>query len=402
MHEIAHLLEADHHVCDFQRCFQQAHFAIINEHFWRRRFVLTFDRPRAESSIRSNADYTDQYKKRQDVLVRKPTFGCGNTEREKQCLVVLRDLIRDACSERTPSNRMVYVSKNITEHIAPFLTDSNLLKEIFAAKYTPRKSRNPGVLSETVNPLMRMLQVVLAPSLFDPRPFFDTAGPQIADFDTSQYMAYCSAQSRPIFTGSKKTEIDFDWCLHLLNFWRCHFLRADEASLYSVYEALEDHERPQYWHSQLGNDNAAACIGKKWKGSYAYLDEQQLREVREGKSELVVDEFNGNDTRGGFQELTLELTGDNDSAWNPTFETVLHSVTEPPEQQRTQAQEASSPDEDIGRSRSFRLVGGGEYGQQEFLADGWFNPLPSQHEVPGWQRMTMMKFLRDKATAHID
>ena len=30
-----------------------------------------------------------------------------------------------------------------------------------------------------------------------------------------------------------------------------------------------------------------------------------------------------------------------------------------------------------------------------FFASGWLNPLPPQNDIPGWQRMTMMKYFVD-------
>jgi hypothetical protein len=45
---------------------------------------------------------------------------------------------------------------------------------------------------------------------------------------------------------------------------------------------------------------------------------------------------------------------------------------------------------------SFCFKGEGEDGNEKFQASGYFNPLPPQHGVPGWHRMTMMKYWRDE------
>jgi hypothetical protein len=45
---------------------------------------------------------------------------------------------------------------------------------------------------------------------------------------------------------------------------------------------------------------------------------------------------------------------------------------------------------------SFCFKGKGEDANTPFLASGYFNPLPPQHGVPGWHRMTMMKYWRDE------
>lgn len=55
-----------------------------------------------------------------------------------------------------------------------------------------------------------------------------------------------------------------------------------------------------------------------------------------------------------------------------------------------------------GEPVSFRFDGDGEDGQEPFLASGHFNPLPPQREIPGWQRMTMMKYWTEPGTNEID
>lgn len=337
MQEITHHLNEDPDLCNFQLSFQYANSIIGNAHFWQKRFILAFDNPRPDSFIKSGTDFEDQYKKRKEIIAHKPTFHCGNTRRERQCLSVLRDLMRDAFSEHTSNKSAAAVSKNMDNYIKTFLTEGNLLEDIFAARYVPKKYRNQDIFQEKPNPLMRMLQVLMAPSLLDPRPF--PRGPQIADFSTSQYMAYSGSKARPIFGGCNGMDIDFDWCLHNLNFWRNHLLCEDEASLNSIYKVLEDHERPQYWQTLLQHDSAD-YIGKKWKGSYAFLDTNKVQEVRDGAGETdhIIDEFNGQETRGNFQDLTLQLTEDDGQAWDPTFERVLRSLAKPPEKRRTRAQ----------------------------------------------------------------
>ena len=404
MQEITDYLDEDKDLCNLSLSFQYANSIIGNAHFWRTRFVRVFDSPRPDSFINTDHHFEDQYKKRKDIMAHIPTFHRGNTRRERQCLAVLRDLMRDANSERGSKNSKSSgsFSKNIENYIKTFLTDSNLLNDIFATRYAPQKYRNSDILPETYSQLMRMLQVLMAPSLLDPRPF--PMGPQIADFAGSQFMAYSGAKEYPIFYGCNGTDVNFDWCLHQLNFWRNHLLREDEASLNSVYKNLEDHERPQYWHTLLQN-NDSDYIGKKWKGSYAYVDRTVLREVREHRGEVdhIIDEFNGSESKDGFQDLRLQLTENGAKTWDPAFEGILRSLAKPPEKRRTrQSSKASSPAMETSKSRSFRFGGGGLDAQADFLADGWLNQLPPQQEVPGWQRMTMMKYYTDEYNNQID
>jgi hypothetical protein len=45
-----------------------------------------------------------------------------------------------------------------------------------------------------------------------------------------------------------------------------------------------------------------------------------------------------------------------------------------------------------GKTRRFEGTG---YDDEEFYGAGWINPLPPQQGIPGWKRMTMMKFFQD-------
>lgn len=50
------------------------------------------------------------------------------------------------------------------------------------------------------------------------------------------------------------------------------------------------------------------------------------------------------------------------------------------------------------KSRRFEGMG---YDDEEFFGAGWLNPLPPQQCIPGWKRITMMKFFQDN-NGHID
>jgi hypothetical protein len=51
---------------------------------------------------------------------------------------------------------------------------------------------------------------------------------------------------------------------------------------------------------------------------------------------------------------------------------------------------------------SFRFKGEGVDAKEGFLASGYFNSISPQQGIPGWQRMTMMKYWADEDTGEID
>jgi len=137
--------------------------------------------------------------------------------------------------------------------------------------------------------------------------------------------------------------------------------------------------------------------------------------------EYISDEFSETHAEGLFQSLTLDFA-DKDEAgvpWPDIFERHLDSLTHRSTQRlaaaskvpasknetpikntaQTRAQTRSgdprrpSLDEEPvdPRSLSFQFSGGG-YDAEDFMATGWLNPLPSQNNIPGWMRWTMMKF----------
>lgn len=176
-------------------------------------------------------------------------------------------------------------------------------------------------------------------------------------------------------------------------------LREDEITLCQAYCELSSSEYPGFWRKQLRNDGIPA-IGRRWKGSYTYLEPEEVLEIRRhgNESGFIQDKFCGADESGLFQNLELELLEDGQETWPPIFEHHLGALAEPKKYAtktvRAQKRSAAS-DEVTWESRSFRFSGHGEDGEEGFLADGWLNTLPSQSGIPGWQRLTMMKFFAD-------
>jgi hypothetical protein len=64
--------------------------------------------------------------------------------------------------------------------------------------------------------------------------------------------------------------------------------------------------------------------------------------------------------------------------------------------QRTRAQKSpAKPKLANIEYKSIQFTGCGTDEEDEFFASGWLNPLPPQHGIPGWQRVTFMKHFLD-------
>lgn len=155
-------------------------------------------------------------------------------------------------------------------------------------------------------------------------------------------------------------------------------------------------EYPRYWRRQL-KDELIPKLGRFWKGSYGYIEPEEVQEIRHrGNPEgAIQDEFCG---QGGnvFQNLELEKVDEGRETWPPAFEDYLQALEEPKKRMRAEPQSRGSNSGPEIESPSFRFGGFGEDAKEGFLVDGWLNTLPRQSGIPGWQRLTMMKYWADE------
>lgn len=224
--------------------------------------------------------------------------------------------------------------------------------------------------------------------------------------------AYADNVTAPIFIGSQGLDIDMAWLLKNVQFWRHHFITGAEA-LAPAFEALEDTERPQWWSEKLAQGPTRE-MGNHWKGCYAFVDRREIRDIRAGRSgqgscDVIMDQINGEDNPyEAFQNLDLAISDPADAdVWRPDFERILRSLRTPQSTTRTRAQHRDHSSNALRdfRSQALRFEGDGIDDKEKFGIDGWLNPLPRQHSVPGWQRLTMMKYFTEVdefGDVHID
>jgi hypothetical protein len=243
---------------------------------------------------------------------------------------------------------------------------------------------------------LHAIQVLLTPAILS----FDDWLYRVTEsgFHGAQMAAYANNISAPIFIGSQGLDVDMTWLLKNVQFWR-HYLVVREETLSPAFEALEAHERPQWWSDQLSQGTRE--IGNYWKGSYAFVDRDEIRDIRLGRSgqgnpNAIMDQLCGEDVPfDPFQNIDLRVSDPKDvDEWNPAFERTLHSLRTPQSVARTRAQHKDHSFSAVHnfRSRAVRIEGDGSDEEEDFEIEGWLNPLPHQFGVPGWQRLTMMKY----------
>ncbi|KAK4507465.1 hypothetical protein PRZ48_001200 [Zasmidium cellare] len=389
---IAELLYDDDDIHNFMRCCRSTHAAIEGNglSFWRRRFLATFEKP---SQPASNKDFKRMYLQRRMLNFHLVTFISGRTTPERECLEAIRDIIVDSFSEARDDAGAEYKSANLTYLERIFSACPSLLNCVLEPNMIPQTNRQGRGRSVQPDPLLQTLQVVLTPQLMR----LDSELMHWR-FPDSQMQAY---NFRKIWKKSGGLALDMEFVLHQVNFWRYHMLRENESALCAAYCDLDASEYPRLWEKKLSNDPQAPTMpGRFWKGSYAFLEEDDLEELRENGNEAgaIQDEFCAEGR--SFQDLELKFLDEGEETWPPVFEHHLGALSEPKVQYgktRASKRGSSSPEpvDFTWESKSFRFGGSGDEAKEGFLADGWLNTLPAQNGVPGWQRLTMMKYFTD-------
>ena len=264
-----------------------------------------------------------------------------------------------------------------------FAYESGLIRNMMCYEdFKNRKTKAGRIAGKEVDAIL----LLMAPFLLDTKQYGNV---HINNFEISQRAAYASVAKDPIFRGPA-LDVNINWTLLVLNFFRWHALRGAEATLNPTMAELDRLEVPQMWNKQL--DDRPAPLGKMWKGTYSYLDTNEIEEIRKRRrngtdSPLYMDKNIDHDD--AIQTIQLfehdEMTS---GGWHPLFDHYLDPKTDL-EYPEARAQHRS----DENSSKSYRFNGVG-YDDETFFASGWLNPLPPQQGIPGWQRMTMMKYFK--------
>lgn len=168
---------------------------------------------------------------------------------------------------------------------------TGLLECVFRRPYVRCKKSIP-------NPTLLIIQLVLTHLALTASPTSRTA--KAWGFSDSQSLVYAQNSIRPIFKGPNCQEIDIEWTLHVANFFKNHLLNQHELT-HLRYDDLPTSERPQCWTKPVST--SPLKLGKHWKGSYAYVDHDEIVLIRDGQNEdyPIPDHMSGDGTDQSFQ-----------------------------------------------------------------------------------------------------
>jgi hypothetical protein len=291
------------------------------------------------------------------------------------------------------------------QRLEAIVKDTGLLECVFRRPHVKGKKSIPDPDLLTIQLILTHLALTASPTSRIAKSW---------GFSDSQTLAYTHGSIRPIFKGPNCQEVDIEWTLHVANFFKNHLLNQQELT-HLRYEDLTAPERPQPWSKPLST--TPLKLGKQWKGSYAYVDHDEILLIRDGQNEdyPIPDHMSGDNSDQPFQvslilslslvdrtdltkDLCLDFPKEDPDTWPALFEKILKSRTKI--QYRTaitRAQRRTTGPHVLlqGEPVSFCFKGDGKDANEPFEASGYFNPLPPQHGTPGWHRMTMMKYWRD-------
>ena len=153
-------------------------------------------------------------------------------------------------------------SKNI-DFLRLIAQKSRLLERI------PPYPSSSSQYSSITNPLLHVVQAIFMPWFLDP--FLGPRGnlpiPQVARrWHYSQHAVYQSPTVIPLFFNPQMDRVNFEYVLHIGNFFKYHLTEANAFTLHGLYTALDVDMRPQLWTEQL--TQGGTPLARRWKGTF--------------------------------------------------------------------------------------------------------------------------------------
>ncbi|KAF2472211.1 uncharacterized protein BDR25DRAFT_367005 [Lindgomyces ingoldianus] len=387
--QIVHYLDTDRDICSFRLICKNTNHAVDGDNlsFWRSRFRDAFAMKPGSSNNVLKKQY--QRRKRYLRLGAGVDFYRGWTKQEQKVLRVLRDLIVESFQGPYGLDEYGRPFCLNQQQLVKFVKNSKTFLDI--KRLRKRKNAEDDEKPYT-SPALAAIQLMCAHFLFGQEQTHN-----IYCFEVSQKAVYDTAADRPLYGGYNNLEVNMEWFLHCLNFFKYHMVSKSMQSFHAIMDALDVTQKPSHWQAQLVD--GCYPLSKHWKGTYAFLDAPELQELRNSSYDADEDDvfIDGNmEGDGKIQTLLLECVESGKFNWPTIFEKHLQSKPRM-KCRRTRAQQRSMSPSDA-EAVSIHFTGQGDDAEEHFFASGWLNPLPAQPrgiEIPGWQRITFMKYFID-------
>jgi hypothetical protein len=163
--------------------------------------------------------------------------------------------------------------------LADFVLNSKMLLN---TRRAPRAPRNEP---EGIHPALAAVKLMCSHFLFE----LEGAKHNVFAMEESQRAVYLATNSAPLYSGPNMTVVNMEWMLHCFNFFRHHMLSEEAMTLFKVMSDLSPLQKPSFWQEPLRIGSYP--LGKHWKGTYSFLDTEEVAKLRRMAPEQVGDAF---------------------------------------------------------------------------------------------------------------
>lgn len=294
---IAHYLNTDKDIVSFRLICRRTNDAIDADHgsFWRHRFREKY----AFKEGTSNKELRRAYQRRSKMLRRGTgyDFFRGYKKRERDVVEVLRDLIvgkdppllahSPSCENihglvLMPNTDSFQGSVEFDEYGRPRCKNQDrLLEFVLNSKMLLNDRRAPDARTRSeknetkdINPMLAAVKIICSSLLFER----NNLKHHIFAIEQLQRVAYAATNKAPIYEGLNYTEINMEWVMKCLDFFRYHMMNKETMTLSDAMEDLSAVQKPTAWQQSLYN--GVAPLSSHWKGTYSFLDPNEQRKLR--------------------------------------------------------------------------------------------------------------------------
>jgi hypothetical protein len=176
----------------------------------------------------------------------------------------------------------------VDEHGRPRCKNQNvLLKFVLDSKILLNDRRATKARNEpdSVHPMLAAVKLMCSHFLFE----LDGAKHNVFAVEESQRIVYLASNAAPMYGGLNLTDVNMEWVLHCLHFFRHHMMNEEVATLHAAMSDLSPLQKPSAWQEPLRKGSYP--LGSHWKGTYAFLDVSEITKLRKLPVDEVGDSF---------------------------------------------------------------------------------------------------------------
>lgn len=265
---IAHYLETDKDISNYSQLCRATSHAVDGDNlsFWRTKFREKY----ACKAGVPNKDLKQKYTLRSKWLYRGTgvKFVRGHGKDERQVVEILAEMINETFQGPAQLDEEGHPRCPNQVQLLKFIMDSRILLD--KSRPPPPKKGQPTYVDQR----LAAVKLMCAHFLFD----LEGLNQYVFAVEESQQAVYAPTNEAPIYTGPSKTDVNLEWVLHCLNFFRHHMTNKHASQLCDKMRDLPASQKPSVWRGPL--KNGSHPLGKYWKGTYAYLENPDLQKFR--------------------------------------------------------------------------------------------------------------------------